>query len=55
MVIMMKVLEKKNERILLEIKDGSHLSLNDIHLLKSEKCSILRSAHVGNLDVQTLF
>ena len=52
---MMKVLEKKNERILLEIKDGSHLSLNDIHLLKSEKCSILRSAHVGNLDVQTLF
>ena len=52
---MMKPLKKTNENILLEIKDGSHLSLNDLHQLKEEDCSVLRSAHVGNLDSQTLF
>lgn len=44
-----------NNNVLLEIKDGDYLSLEDIHQLKANNCSIIRSAHVGNLDSQTLF
>lgn len=43
------------KKVILSIKDGGYLSLDDIHQLKANNCSVLRSAHVGNLDSQTLF
>lgn len=44
-----------NDKVLVLIKDGDYLSLKDIQQLKANNCSVLRSAHVGNLDSQTLF
>lgn len=51
----MQKINKLHESVILSIKDGDGLSLDDIHQLKSNHCSVLRSAHVGNLDAQTLF
>lgn len=48
-------MDEVNNKVSILIKDGSYLSLKDIHQLKDNNCSILRSAHVGNLDAQTLF
>ena len=35
--------------------DGSDLSLNDIKRMQNNNTSVLRSGHIGNLDCQTLF
>lgn len=40
---------------LFNIRDGGHLSLDDIHAAFRAGTSVVRSAHVGNWDSRTLF
>ena len=43
------------EKIRVLIKDGSCFSLNQIKEMMNNNTSVMRSAHVGNLDAPTLF
>lgn len=41
--------------MVLTVSDGSHLSLDRIEAMWRQGVSVLRSAHIGNLNAQTLF